>query len=165
MASSYYICHLWEETGTHLLFPCRLANALWSRLLDLCRYPPPTPSSVVAIWNVIFDVGDLSGRATAIFFHAISIIWLLWNDAKHNNQKPTLQRAKVIFEDRIKGMIISLSTGKDTIHPHPIFIALGLVWSFGLGLVWPSTMLLILSFFYFCICTVYAMYSFCFFVL
>ena len=98
-----------------------LANALYSN-------PPPASTSAAAIWEVISNVGDVSGRkwAATIFLHAISIVWLLRNDAKHNNWKSTLERAKVIFEDQIKGMIISLSAVKVTIYPHLILVFLGM---------------------------------------
>eukprot|EP00268_Persea_americana_P069601 TRINITY_DN9918_c0_g1_i6.p1 TRINITY_DN9918_c0_g1~~TRINITY_DN9918_c0_g1_i6.p1 ORF type:complete len:242 (-),score=35.86 TRINITY_DN9918_c0_g1_i6:234-959(-) len=97
MASRCYNCHLCEESDIHLFFSRSLANAFWSWLLGPFSYPPP-PTSAAAVWEVISDVRDVSGRkwAAAIFFQAISILRLLRNDAMHNNRKSTLQRAKLI---------------------------------------------------------------------
>ena len=128
MASRCYICHLWEQTNFHIFFLCSMTNLFWSWLLNVCNSPPPAPFSVAAIWKVIFEVGEVSGRkwATALFFNGFSTLWFLRNDAKHINWKASLQRAQVIFEDRIKGLVISLSPG--VIYPYPILSALGLVW-------------------------------------
>jgi len=129
MASRCHNYHLSEELGSHIFFSYNLANALWSWLLVPCGYTLLAPTFAAAIWEAISFEGDASGRqlVDVAFFHAISILWLLRNDSKHNGRKSTIERAKVIFVDRIRGMIISLNSVKVDIFHHPIFLFLGMV--------------------------------------
>ena len=129
LASRYYICHLGEESDSHLFFCCSLATAFWSWLVHLWHRSLPGPLSIATIWKVFSKVGDGSGRkcAAAIFFLSISILWHLWNEAKHSNRKASLQSAKAIFVDIINGMIISMSKGTTLVYPHPILQSLG-IW-------------------------------------
>ena len=124
LASRCHNCHQSEESDYHIFFSYNLANALRSWLLTPCGCSLSVLSSVIAIWDAIFLGGDAFRRqlAVAVFFHAISILWLLCNDSKNNGRKPTIEHAKVLFADRIRGLIISLNTVKGDIYHHPILM-------------------------------------------
>lgn len=98
MVSRCHNCHLSEEFDYHLFFSYNLENVLWSWLLAPCGFTLPALTSVAAIWEAISLVGDASERqlAVAVFFHSISILWLLRNNSEHNGRRSTIERAKVI---------------------------------------------------------------------
>ena len=128
MASRCYNCLLNEESDLHLFLFCNLAQALWYWIFRLCGIPPPFPLTATAIWGAIFADWDVLGRkcVAAIFFHAISILWILRNDSKHNNRQPSIDRAKLIFVDHIKGVILFLPVVMVSPTLHPILVFLGL---------------------------------------
>lgn len=86
-----------DETELHLFFQ------LWTWLLSHVGPTPYFPLSASASWTAIAQGVDVVGRKSvaAIFFHVISILWSLWNDSNHYNQKPSLARAKFIFLDHM----------------------------------------------------------------
>lgn len=94
-------CHNYfgsEESDLHLLFSCKLAHFFLSWLLSPCGTLSTCPLSVIVIWRVISIDKDVTGRkcTATIFFHAISVLWLLRNDSKHHNQKPSLEKASQV---------------------------------------------------------------------
>lgn len=129
MASSCYSCFSYVETDIHLFFSCNLAQQFWSCLISLNGSSPPSPLSATTIWTVIAYNGDAHGRkcAAAIFFHAISILWSLRNDSKHHDRKPSLHKAKLLFLDRMKRMVSTMSILNFKILAHPILVLLGVV--------------------------------------
>ncbi|XXG86601.1 hypothetical protein AAC387_Pa11g1463 [Persea americana] len=125
----YFSCFSSEETESPLFFSCNLAYQFWFWLLSIIGSVPPSHLSPSFIWEAIAYDGDANGRkcATAIFFHAISILWSLRNGSKYQGRKRSLQRAKFLFLNRLKGMAISQLV---LIHPlpaHPILVQFGLV--------------------------------------
>eukprot|EP00268_Persea_americana_P012881 TRINITY_DN15545_c1_g1_i1.p1 TRINITY_DN15545_c1_g1~~TRINITY_DN15545_c1_g1_i1.p1 ORF type:complete len:203 (-),score=27.55 TRINITY_DN15545_c1_g1_i1:1412-2020(-) len=87
MASRCYNCLFSEESDHHRFFFSNMAQPLWYWLLKPCGIPPSFPLTATAIWGGISADRDVSGRkcSAAIFFHAISILWLHRNDLEHNN--------------------------------------------------------------------------------
>ena len=117
-----------EESNYHFFFSFSLANALWSWLPAPCGSTKLAPTSATALSEAISLGGNVSARQLTIdvFFYAISIFWLLRNDSKHNGPKSTIEHAKVIFVDKIRGMILFLATVKVQIYHHPILVFLGM---------------------------------------
>ncbi|RWR90879.1 putative receptor-like protein kinase [Cinnamomum micranthum f. kanehirae] len=88
----------------------------------------PSPLSASVIWKTITEDGHVSGRkcAVAIIFHAIFVLWSLQNDSKHNNRKPSLERAKLILLDRLKGMVASVPSLNSNL-PNPDVFSFGVL--------------------------------------
>lgn len=109
LASRCYNCLCGEESDLHLFFSCNLANQLWHRLPSPYGVQPSSPFSASAICTTLATDRDVLGRkfAASIFFHAIFVLWSLRNDSKHNSRKPSLERAKLIFMDRLKWQVRS----------------------------------------------------------
>eukprot|EP00268_Persea_americana_P034048 TRINITY_DN3367_c1_g2_i10.p2 TRINITY_DN3367_c1_g2~~TRINITY_DN3367_c1_g2_i10.p2 ORF type:complete len:140 (+),score=28.23 TRINITY_DN3367_c1_g2_i10:1115-1534(+) len=105
MASQCYNCLSEEESDLHLFFSCKLAQQLWNWMPSPFGTQQLPPLSASFIWKSLSNGSDASGRkcAAAIFLHATSVLWFIRNDLKHNSRKSSLERAKKIFMDHIKG--------------------------------------------------------------
>eukprot|EP00268_Persea_americana_P060049 TRINITY_DN7437_c0_g1_i1.p1 TRINITY_DN7437_c0_g1~~TRINITY_DN7437_c0_g1_i1.p1 ORF type:complete len:168 (+),score=33.67 TRINITY_DN7437_c0_g1_i1:1685-2188(+) len=129
LASRCFSCFSSEENENLLFSSCNIAHQLWSWHLSIMGSDPPPPLSPSLIWKAIANDGDVNGRkcAAAIFFHAISVLWSLCNDSKHQGKKPSLQRATLLLMDRLKAMATSQPVQSHPLPPHPILVDLGLV--------------------------------------
>lgn len=122
LASRCYNSLNGEESDLHLFFLCKLAQQFWHWLLRPYGAVPSPPLTASFIWKTISIGRDVSGRksATTIFFLAISVLWSLRNDYKHSSKQPSLEKAKHLFLDRLRGMAISATGSSPNEQMHPI---------------------------------------------
>ena len=128
LASRCYSCHSYGESDIHFFFSFDIAQQLWHWLLGQGGTSLAPPLSASSVWAALVQGIDVKGRKSAaiIFLQAIHAHWFIRNEAKHHSKSPSLMKTQMVFLDRMRGTLSSVSGSK--IPPHPVLRSFG--WTY-----------------------------------